>query len=147
LSPKIGWDIITLYIYNESGGQIASTSYMGCKNTIGLANGTYNLTIKGKQTSSSSWATAIDKKYYEEGKICTVLVNVNANTFNYTCFVPPCPGDVDGNKWVNIIDLAIIGSCFGKVAEGNCEKADLSKDGFVNIFDLAIVAKNFGRKC
>lgn len=66
-------------------------------------------------------------------------------------------GDVDGNRMVNIVDLATVGQCFNKTPTGGCVPADLytppkpdgtpEGDGVINILDLATVGKNFGRSC
>ncbi len=57
------------------------------------------------------------------------------------------PGDVDGDKVVNIIDIAIIGAAFG-TSPGSPNwnpNADINNDGTVNILDLAIAGANYGK--
>ena len=56
-------------------------------------------------------------------------------------------GDVKIDCIVNIFDLATVGLCFGKPAEGSCVNADAKQDGIINIFDLATVGLNFGKQC
>ena len=50
-------------------------------------------------------------------------------------------GDVNGDRVVNILDLALVGSHFGQAWEGN---EDVNGDGVVNIVDLVLVASVFG---
>ena len=52
-------------------------------------------------------------------------------------------GDVNFDNEVNIFDLVMVASEFGKI-EGNL-KGDINFDGLVNIFDLVLVARNFGK--
>jgi len=68
-------------------------------------------------------------------------------------------GDVDGNRVVNIFDLAAVGLAFGsKPGDATWNvNADISPppgisgtpegNGIIDIFDLATVGKNFGRSC
>ena len=52
-------------------------------------------------------------------------------------------GDMNKDQVVNIFDLVITTSQFGKVGAGLI--GDVNGDGSVNIFDLVIVAGNFGK--
>ena len=51
------------------------------------------------------------------------------------------PEDVNGDGIVNIIDLTLVASNFGKQGEN---VADVNDDGIVNIIDLTLVASAFG---
>ena len=64
----------------------------------------------------------------------------------YDPIIPPSEkliGDVNFDNEVNIFDLVMVASEFGKI-EGNL-KGDINLDGLVNIFDLVLVARNFGK--
>ncbi|MBP95359.1 hypothetical protein CMK18_05360 [Candidatus Poribacteria bacterium] len=52
-------------------------------------------------------------------------------------------GDVNFDNEVNIFDLVMVASEFGKIEENL--KGDINLDGLVNIFDLVLVARNFGK--
>ncbi len=55
---------------------------------------------------------------------------------------PVTPWDVNGDGVVNVFDLVLIGSQFGKYGAGLA--GDVNGDGTVNIFDLVIVGAHFG---
>ena len=54
---------------------------------------------------------------------------------------PQLVGDVNNDGVVNILDLVLAGSNFGKTGENS---ADVNGDGVVNIVDLVLVAGAFG---
>ena len=54
------------------------------------------------------------------------------------------PGDVNGDKVVNMADAVAIAGVFGKPASVKPE-ADLNDDGVINMSDVIIVAQNFGK--
>lgn len=51
-------------------------------------------------------------------------------------------GDVTGDNLIDIFDLALIGSRYGR----NDPLADINGDGLVDIFDLALTAANYNRQ-
>ena len=55
--------------------------------------------------------------------------------------------DINGDRSVNIIDLAQVGAAFGAIPSSPNwnPNADMNFDSVINIIDLAIVAANFGR--
>ncbi len=57
------------------------------------------------------------------------------------------PGDLNSDNVVNILDLVIVGSNFGKDYNnvGTDKRADANGDRVINILDLVIVGSNFGR--
>ena len=54
---------------------------------------------------------------------------------------PQLPEDVNKDGVVNIIDLTLVASNFGKTGQN---AADVNGDGVVNIIDLTLVAAAFG---
>ena len=50
--------------------------------------------------------------------------------------------DINGDGVVNILDLVLVASAFGKA--GTSQNADINGDGMVNILDLVLVANAFG---
>ncbi|HIO76490.1 MAG TPA: choice-of-anchor D domain-containing protein, partial [Gammaproteobacteria bacterium] len=56
---------------------------------------------------------------------------------------PALSGDINGDNSVNIFDLVIVASMFGRAGKGL--SGDVNGDDSVNIFDLVIVASNFGK--
>lgn len=71
-----------------------------------------------------------------------VILGANAFTSKFK-------GDVSGDCKVDIVDLATVGSTFGKTRgqPGFNAAADLNNDGVINIVDLVLVAGSFGQSC
>jgi len=84
----------------------------------------------------------------------TVICGANGkfNTVKCAKLPPPpppppskkCPGDIDGNKKVNIEDLLVL---LGQYGETGNKKADLDGNKKVNIEDLLILLSKYGTKC
>lgn len=60
---------------------------------------------------------------------------------------PSCPGDIDGNGFVDLDDFAILALNFGVGPGATLQQGDLNGDGFVDLDDFAILALNFGNNC
>lgn len=58
---------------------------------------------------------------------------------------PPCPGDLDNDLRVTLIDLSLLLAEYGM--SGDELVADLNGDGVVDILDLSILLSNFGVDC
>lgn len=58
---------------------------------------------------------------------------------------PPCPGDLDGNRQVDLSDLAILLGDYG-CTTGTCI-GDLNDDGFTDLGDLAAMLSAYGLVC
>src|SRR5207245_2791113 len=76
------------------------------------------------------------------------ILSNNVATYPLT-FIQRFKGDVSGDCKVDIVDLATVGSTFGKVIgqAGYNPAADLNNDGVINIVDLVLVAGTFGQSC
>jgi acetyl esterase/lipase len=63
-----------------------------------------------------------------------------------TLNVAPCPGDTNGDRAVNTVDLTAFLAGFGRTtAPGN--PGDFDGSGVINTLDLSILLGNFGRSC
>ena len=69
--------------------------------------------------------------------------NGSGNQFNGQCD-PFCPGDSNGDTYVDAEDVAELLADFGVCAGGPCY-SDFNGDGIVNGADLAYVLSNWGR--
>jgi hypothetical protein len=64
-----------------------------------------------------------------------------------------CSADADKKGTVDVTDIALVNSCFGKsagarTADGkSCSGADSNKDGVVDIIDFSCVKAQFGKQC
>jgi len=76
--------------------------------------------------------------------------NVPEGPQNFSVAVSPSmtesniPGDINGDGFVNVLDLIDLLLCFGQPAQPICEAEDLDGDGFVNVLDMIEVLLNFG---
>ena len=55
-----------------------------------------------------------------------------------------CPGDVNGDAVVNMLDLLRLLICFGLPADPGCESEDVNGDGVVNVPDLLTLLAAWG---
>lgn len=60
---------------------------------------------------------------------------------------PPCPGDVNGDRAVNLSDLATLLANFGTSSGATRAQGDLDNDGDVDLSDLASLLAQFGTVC
>jgi len=58
-----------------------------------------------------------------------------------------CPGDINDDTDVNMLDLLRLLICFGLPADPGCESEDVNSDGTVNVLDLIEVLLAFGSAC
>ena len=59
-------------------------------------------------------------------------------------YIPPnVPGDLTGDGKVDVQDLIIVASDFGKTTNLNNPKSDTNSDGIVDIFDVVYIASRF----
>jgi hypothetical protein len=73
-------------------------------------------------------------------------VNTDDNTLTGSSILVTIPGDVDGNRDVNIFDIVRMAGVYGTHSpdpeyEPNC---DIDGDGDIDIFDIVIAAGNYG---
>jgi len=62
---------------------------------------------------------------------------------------PPCPGDFNGDRLINTVDLVTFLARFGQVAPPGSPEAlaDFNADGAVNTADLVFFLGRFGTAC
>ena len=59
----------------------------------------------------------------------------------------PCPGDVNGDRIVDLSDLATLLANFGTLSGATLEDGDLDGDGDVELPDLTLLLASFGTSC
>lgn len=60
---------------------------------------------------------------------------------------PNCPGDINADNRVDLVDFNILAVNFGTGPGALPEQGDLNNDGFVDLADFNILASNFGAVC
>jgi len=55
-----------------------------------------------------------------------------------------CSGDLNGDGFVGMPDLALFKNCLGQAGAGSCEAADMDSDGFVDENDFGLMTQVFG---
>jgi len=70
-------------------------------------------------------------------------------TIAFSIAPPPCAGDINGDRSVNLTDLSILLAAFGTTlgGPGYNAAADFNNDGAVNLTDLSILLAVFGTSC
>lgn len=72
---------------------------------------------------------------------------INLTGASYLTGQPPCPGDVDGDRDVDLQDLATLLSNFGRTDSPPSTAGNLDNDSDVDLQDLATLLSNFGTIC
>jgi hypothetical protein len=118
-------------------GAVGTVGSCTCSIPIAMMNGTLVILVNGSATYFSRSEDSLNGYLifsYEQG---TVRVDV----------LTTVPGDLNGDRKVDMRDLAIVAKAFGS-SPGNSRWnpiADVFGDGKVDMTDVAFVAKNFGR--
>jgi len=128
----------------------------GATPSPGFLVGSQSVTLTGGQANfkvTLNWDTSsLPRATYQiQGSIAPVpkeYITLN-NNVAITSFTQRLKGDVSGDCKVDIVDLATVGSTFGKTlgTAGYNAAADLNNDGTINIVDLVLVAGSFGTSC
>jgi len=100
----------------------AGVSMINTTNANGIATFVVNATLIGSINVTAS------KTGYQNGTaiITTFLI-----------------GDVNGDRIVDVLDLTIVGQCFGQTVECNVA-SDVIGDGIINVLDLVAIGQHFG---
>ena len=127
VSAKANNTLIGNQTVTVPGGQIIIVSFQW--NTNAFTNSTFTLSAQATRVTGE---TNMANNNQTDGK-----------------FVVRLKGDVSNDCKVDIVDLATVGSTFGKTqgAPGFNSSADLNNDATINIVDLVLVASNFGHTC
>jgi subtilisin family serine protease len=66
--------------------------------------------------------------------------------YSFAVVIPPCPGDADGNRTINFLDISSVLSNFGNTGAVGIP-GDANRDGVVNLVDITAVLAAFGTTC
>jgi len=114
------------------------------KGTVTYADEIYEDNCTDEMTLNESYCTSTGWK----NKIIHCNQWVNMKCDDGKCY---CVGDINGDKKINIIDIAQIARSYGSDSTVNPEKynakADMNHDGKITITDIAMVAIRFGKDC
>jgi hypothetical protein len=167
-NPRM-WNYFGLYL--DEQGRIIYRMYNGAdlysNKTVPLNNWTH-VTVTWNGTVRKIYINEnLDGMFYDNGIIppLTSVVKIYLGTqvttltnrfvgriddlriINSSFVFQSLAGDVNGDCIVNVLDLAMVGRCFGRQPTNSCMIADLNKDSKINILDLATVGRNFGKTC
>jgi hypothetical protein len=136
------WDGTNLKLYiNGSQNQSVAQTITPAPNTSPLYIGQFG--------ASNDFASGVidDVRLYNRALSATeVTTDMNTAVGNPPPSPTPPPppatvtGDLNNDSHVNIFDLSIMLSNYGKTGTG-----DLNNDGLINIFDLSILLSNYGK--
>jgi len=105
--------------------------------------GTQTITqTPGTQTTTFTWNTTGIAKYINY----TISAETAEGFLTDGTITVVHPGDVNGDKVVDIFDLVLVANAYGS-SEGDpsyIPKADINDDGTIDIFDLVLVSSHYG---
>lgn len=95
--------------------------------------------------SSGDWVLVVDdanKNYQAPGLVTPQVTPIPTSSISITLAPFPSLGDINNDGIINLSDLMVLKSDFGK----SNSPSDLNKDGLVNILDYSILSHNYGMK-
>lgn len=114
------------------------------KGTVTYPDEIYEDKCLDEKTLNESYCSSAGVKF--DTTNCNQWVNMKC--YDGKCY---CVGDVNGDKKVDMKDLAMIAKSFGSDSTLNPKKynvqADLNLDGKITMKDIAIAAARFGKNC
>lgn len=109
----------------------------------------------GQGADARVWELAVGNEHgplgpqtlYASGDFVTMDGVPSERFARIVCPAPVCTGDVNGDRVVDLADLAILLGNFGTLSGGTLEGGDVNSDGAVDIQDLALLLAAFGTTC
>jgi hypothetical protein len=111
---------------------------------------TVTLTSEKSRTLTFEWTTPIPLGNYTitaEASQIPGETETEDNTVTYSLIQISIPGDINADRIVDIIDIAIVARAYETRPEGLKwdANADINEDGEINIIDIALVAREYGK--
>lgn len=148
-----GWIFTVNVTMRNNGGYIESLNVTAnCNGTTIDAKFVSNLTVGGSFTASLTWNISKLTQfgpYVVKAEISIVPGETHKedNVYDVGIVKVKMVGDVNGDKKINILDIAVIGTAFGhKVGESRYKlNYDMNLDYVIDIVDISMAAKNYSK--
>ena len=103
----------------------------------------------GGQSTGGAWTARSALGQPCAGPVTSGSASVTSGFFAGAFAPPPCPGDLNGDRLINTLDLVGFLARFGLIAPPGSPEAlaDLNSDGVVNTSDLVFFLGRFGTAC
>lgn len=103
----------------------------------------------GGQSTGGAWSTHAALGQPCAGPIAGGAASVNSGFLPGAFAPPPCPGDLNNDRFINTADLVGFLGRFGLLAPPESPEAlaDFNADGAVNTADLVFFLGKFGTAC
>ena len=140
----------------ESAGEVTSFQKGTIDNQSGKITGLSEAVLNGNTVSGTGFLLSVTFSAKAGGETQLTLNNFQFSDSSNK-LIPAGPRevaivvkdrliwDVNGDGFVNVLDLILVAQNFGK-AVGVNSRTDVNRDGTVTILDLVIVAQHFGEK-
>lgn len=126
--------------YSGSLATSADASFVW-QNKVGITSG--GLITSGSLANSVLWNNAVQVDPFFTGTLLNVL-QINTQNRTIITVTPTGPGDINGDRTVNVLDVVLITNYFGKTIFDS--KADVAPPlGIIDLFDVMVVIINWGR--
>lgn len=105
--------------------------------TVAGAN-SLNLTITNSDASAAGQYTCL---------IANACGSYYSNPITLTVAPPPCSGDLNGDRLVDLGDLSVLLSNYGLTSGATPTQGDMTGDGNVDLGDLSALLSHYGANC
>jgi hypothetical protein len=122
----------TFTIVSSGGGSFVESSVQEPQNTLTVSEGTYEAYLKLPIGPKAGNYIVFAASRYERSQ-----------TMDTVTFEGKIP-DMNNDKKINLLDLVLLATKFGKTVPPEDPKYDLNGDGKINLLDLVITASYFG---
>jgi hypothetical protein len=102
--------------------------------------------IESSSSAQTAFANGIASSYYASNTFGSLTPLTKVQPISTSAGTVSRTGDINADNVVNIFDLSILLSNYGKTkAQATTPACDLNNDSQINIFDLSILLSNYGK--